>query len=72
MAYIEHEVTPELLRPLVEQPEPSVDGEWYVLDLRTLINQGYGYVQFHFVTRSAQLEVVKLTNAALVIGDESD
>jgi len=31
---VQHDVTPELLAPMVEQPEPSVDGDWYVLDRR--------------------------------------
>lgn len=45
---VEHNVTPDLLGPLVEQPEPSVDGDWYVLNIRSLIAEGYTHVQFHF------------------------
>lgn len=45
---IEDNVTRSLLAPLVEQPEPSVDGDWYVVDLRTLLAEGYTHIQMHF------------------------
>lgn len=45
---VDHNVTRGLLAPLVEQPEPSVDGDWYVMDLRSLIAEGFTHVQFHF------------------------
>jgi len=45
-----HDVTPELLAPMVEQPEPSVDGDWYILDLQGLLAEGYTHVEVHFDT----------------------
>ena len=45
---VEDNVTRDLLAPLVEQPEPSVDGDWYVVDLRSLLAEGYTHIQIHF------------------------
>jgi hypothetical protein len=44
----EDAVTPTLLAPMVEQSEPSVDGDWYVVDLRDVLAKGYTHIQFHF------------------------
>lgn len=41
-------VTPDLLGRMVEQPEPSVDGNWYVLDLQGLLDAGYTAIGVHF------------------------
>lgn len=43
-----HEVTPDLLARMVEQPEPSTRGDWYVIDLRDLAAAGFTHIQFHF------------------------
>ncbi len=40
-------VTRDLLAPMVEQPEPSVDGDWYVVDLQDLIDAGYTAIGVH-------------------------
>jgi hypothetical protein len=45
---IEDNVTRALLAPLVEQPEPSVDGDWYVVAIRDLTALGYTHIQVHF------------------------
>jgi hypothetical protein len=42
------DVTRQLLTPMVEQPEPSTNGDWYVVDLRDLLASGYTHLQFHF------------------------
>jgi hypothetical protein len=44
----EDNVTPDLLAPMVEQPEPSTGGDWYIVDLRDLLARGYTHVEFHF------------------------
>lgn len=31
----------------VESPEPSVDGDWYVLDLQDLIKEGFRFIEIH-------------------------
>jgi hypothetical protein len=45
---IEDKVTADLLVSMVEQPEPSVNGDWYMVSLETLLANGYTYVQVHF------------------------
>lgn len=42
------DVNPDLLAPMVEQPEPSDRGDWYVIDIRDLTARGYTHIQFHF------------------------
>jgi hypothetical protein len=48
MTYEERAATQDLLGRYVEQPEPSVDGDWYVLDLQILIREGWTHIQIHF------------------------
>lgn len=45
---INQDVTRDLLTRMVEQPEPSVDGDWYAVEIADLFNAGYTHVQFHF------------------------
>jgi hypothetical protein len=40
--------TRTLLARLVEQPEPTVGGEWYVVSLDALAAAGYTAVGIHF------------------------
>ena len=61
-----HEVTPGLLAPLVEQPEPSVDGDWYAVDLRGLLAEGYTHIEFHFDSQGDETQVRRPNAASLV------
>ena len=51
--------TPETLGPLVESPEPSVDGDWYVLDLQALMESGHRYMEIHFDSGSTDPNEVR-------------
>ena len=68
-----HDVTPELLAPMVEQPEPSVDGDWYILDLQGLLAEGYTHVEFHFDSsddyRARRLTAATLTKTEMTTGE---
>lgn len=53
-------VTPALLAPMVEQPEPSVDGDWYMLNLRGLLDAGYTAIGIHFDTDQTEPNCAEL------------
>ena len=44
----EFAVRRDLLAPLIEQPEPSTKGDWYIVPLETLIREGYTHIEVHF------------------------
>lgn len=54
----EHELLRFQLTPLVEQPEPSTEGDWYVVAIKDLTKwQG---IEFHFNLETNKLDMVRL------------
>jgi hypothetical protein len=48
MTYEERPVTWDLVRPMVEQPEPALYGDWFTVDLEGLRLAGWTHIMFHF------------------------
>lgn len=69
---VEHNVTRALLAPLVEQPEPSVDGDWYVLAIRDLTALGYTHIQVHFDHDANEPNAAGLIKDAGVFPDDPE
>ena len=56
------ELTRKLLSTMVEQPEPSVDGDWYVVHLDDLRQHG-NVIEIHFDTDSDRPNAVQMSDA---------
>lgn len=54
-------VAREWLYRQVESAEPSVDGEWFVLDLLDLAGRGFRYLEIHFDDDAQTPNAVTLT-----------
>lgn len=48
------------LNPLVEQPEPTLDGDLYVIPVEALVTEGIKYVGIHFPDGSVRPDMVQL------------
>lgn len=48
------------LNPLVEQPEPTLDGDLYVIPVEALVIEGIKYVGIHFPSDSGRPDMVQL------------
>lgn len=59
------EVTRGLLAPLVEQPEPSTSGSWYVVPLASLVAEGFDVVEVHIADDADTPDMIRLIKGGL-------
>jgi hypothetical protein len=57
----EHEKLWRQLSHLVEQPEPSTEGNWLCVPLRSLLDK-YEYIEIHFNEDNSEVNMVRLSN----------
>lgn len=48
------------LNPLVEQPEPTLTGDLYIIPIDTLITEGIKYIGIHYPSDSVRPDMVQL------------
>jgi hypothetical protein len=56
-------VTPDMLRKLCAEPEPSTEGTWFMVNLEDLQREGHTHIEFHFPDGSETPNDIRLYTA---------